>query len=116
MLLSPAGEYIHQVWTGIPQRYLGVEVDTLMIMPDHVHAIMALTQQRLSLSAVIHHFKSTTTAEYASRVRQSGWPPLHGVLWQRGFHDRVIRQEKELNKTREYIAGNPRRRGMSTRA
>ncbi len=31
------------------------------------------------------------------------------TLWQRGYHDRIIRTESELNALREYIATNPLR-------
>jgi REP element-mobilizing transposase RayT len=28
-------------------------------------------------------------------------------LWQRGYYDRIIRNERELSAIRKYIAGNP---------
>jgi len=33
------------------------------------------------------------------------WPPVK--IWQRGYYDRVIRNERELHKTQRYIAENP---------
>jgi hypothetical protein len=32
-----------------------------------------------------------------------------GSLWQRNYHEHVIRNERELDKIREYIATNPLR-------
>jgi REP element-mobilizing transposase RayT len=29
------------------------------------------------------------------------------VIWQRNYFERIIRNERELNATREYIANNP---------
>lgn len=31
--------------------------------------------------------------------------PIH--FWQRGYHERIIRDAKELNGARRYILGNP---------
>jgi putative transposase len=42
-------------------------------------------------------------------VRRRGWVSFHGRLWQRNYYDHVIRNERELDKIREYIATNPLR-------
>jgi REP element-mobilizing transposase RayT len=84
-------------------------LDTLVVMPDHLHAILSLTRELLSLSDVIHHLKSRTTAQYAIGVRSSNWPPFHGKLWQQGFYDRVIRDDRELAAIRAYVVQNPLR-------
>jgi REP element-mobilizing transposase RayT len=106
---SPAGKMVAAVWGEIPDRSPGVELDTLIVMPDHLHAIVSLSGGTYSLSEIVHHLKSRTTAQYALGVRQHGWPPFPGTLWQRGFFDRVIRDEEELNRLREYILQNPMR-------
>ena len=106
---SPAGDRIANLWEEIPERYPGVTLDTLMVMPDHLHALLALPGEGVSLSDIVHHLKARTTAQYALGVRQQGWPPFPGTLWQRGFYDRVIRDEEELNRVREYILQNPLR-------
>ena len=31
----------------------------------------------------------------------------HRVLWQRGYYEHVIRNDKALNRIRDYIADNP---------
>jgi putative transposase len=107
--LSPAGEQVSQIWEEIPLRYPGVDLDNLIVMPDHLHAILSLPGQTLSLSEIVHHFKARSTARYALGVNQEQWPPFPGTLWQRGFYDRVIRREDELARTREYMLQNPLR-------
>jgi REP element-mobilizing transposase RayT len=37
------------------------------------------------------------------------WPRFRDRLWQRGFYDRVIRDERECEEFREYIRTNPQR-------
>jgi putative transposase len=48
-----------------------------------------------------------TTHEYACGVREHGWLPFPGRLWQRNYYDHVIRNEDDLAATRGYILNNP---------
>lgn len=61
----------------------------------------------LSLPDLVHRFKSFTTAEYRRGVDQFRWTPFPGKLWQRNYHDRIIRNDSELNRIRGYIVNNP---------
>ena len=67
----------------------------------------AAPTQVLSLSDVMERFKSLTTTRYITGVRNSGWEPFRGRLWQRNYHDHIIRNEQELGRIREYIQNNP---------
>jgi REP-associated tyrosine transposase len=60
--------------------------------------------QRQSVGAIIGAFKSAPTKRANEMRRESGMS-----LWQRDYHERVIRDEYELNRIREYIAANPAR-------
>lgn len=62
-----------------------------------------------SLGRVIQAFKSITTLEYTVGVKQSGWRPFPGRLWQRNYYERVVRDDGELQGFREYIQHNPAR-------
>jgi REP-associated tyrosine transposase len=48
-----------------------------------------------------------TTARYQQGVINDGWLPFDGRLWQRNYHDRIVRDEDELTRIREYILNNP---------
>ena len=48
-----------------------------------------------------------STNEYIRGVKQRGWPPFPGKLWQRNYYDHIIRNESELERIREYIVNNP---------
>jgi len=58
---------------------------------------------------IVQAFKSVTTHEYINGVKQHGWPPFPGKLWQRNYYEHVIRNENELNRIREYIINNPKK-------
>jgi len=55
-----------------------------------------------SLGAIIRSFKSAASKHINEINRTPGCP-----IWQRNYFDRVIRNEQELSKIREYIVNNP---------
>ena len=59
------------------------------------------------LPDVVHRFKTMTTKRYSDGVKQWRWPPYTGKLWQRNYYEHVIRNDKEINRAREYILINP---------
>jgi len=63
--------------------------------------------REVSLSRIVQWFKSMTTNDYVRRVKQDGWPPFPGRLWQRSYYDRVVRDGDELLAWRMYISANP---------
>jgi REP element-mobilizing transposase RayT len=66
-------------------------------------------KQRLSMIDVVERLKSLTTKRYGDGVRNDRWPRYSGKLWQRGYYERVVRNEAELGKFRNYIETNPAR-------
>ena len=117
----------------ILQLFLAFNPETreYVIMPNHSHVIITNIgrasvgadlrvcpngnrQGRTSgehigspLHRVIQWFKTMTTNEYIRGVRQHGWEPFPGKLWQRNYCEHIVRNEKELTRIREYIRNNP---------
>lgn len=75
----------------------GVVIDTMVIMPDHIHLILALNECSLPLGEIIRRMKATIS----HAMRQP--------LWQPNYYEHVIRNENALNRIREYIIRNPDR-------
>jgi putative transposase len=80
-------------------RFEGVGLDCRTLMPDHVHAIFTLTDCGAALSAIVQSYKSITARRIRERV-------VIERVWQRGFYDRIIRNEMELAALREYVQHN----------
>ena len=59
------------------------------------------------LHAVLQWFKTMTTNEYIRGVKQHGWPPFPGKLWQRNYYEHIIRNDMEMDRIRKYIINNP---------
>ena len=57
-----------------------------------------------SLAAIIGQLKSVTTRRANTLLD----PPL-SHLWQRNYYEHVIRNERSLQRLRDYIAANPSR-------
>ncbi|MFT3753623.1 MAG: hypothetical protein QM800_12365 [Paludibacter sp.] len=58
-------------------------------------------------------FKSITTVEYISGVKNLGWTPFKGKLWQRNYYEDIIRNYDAFVRISEYIRENPEKwKGM----
>ena len=78
----------------------GVQVDKYVIMPNHVHMIISLQDNSISISYLLALFKTGVTKQ----IRQI-YP--HMKVWQRSFHDHVIRNEADYQRIWSYIDTNP---------
>jgi putative transposase len=76
------------------------------LMPDHLHWLFQLNGDR-SLSTCVNTIKS-----YATR-KINGVSDRSGRLWRKGFHDRAIRREEDLEAVARYIVANPLRAGIA---
>jgi REP element-mobilizing transposase RayT len=48
-----------------------------------------------------------STNGYIRGIKQNGWQPFPGRLWQRNYYEHIIRTEEEMNRFQEYIQNNP---------
>jgi REP element-mobilizing transposase RayT len=106
------GQIAIDYWNEIPKHYPFVELDEFVVMPNHIHGILFFNRpdkkdwtpnqfgvQSQNLGSLIRAFKSTTK-RYANQNNIE-------FEWQSRYHDRIIRNEKELNAIRQYIIDNP---------
>jgi len=54
-------------------------------------------------------FQSIATVEYIRGVKQLGWQPFNGKLWQRNYWEHIIRDEQSYQRISEYIINNPKK-------
>lgn len=136
MHLNAAGIVVDKCWAQIPVHFPHVLLDSFVIMPDHVHGIVWITHDPAhgvtrsddttrsagecyspplrmqntktptgtskTIGSIVRGFKTGIT----QWVRQN--TGIHDP-WQRGYHERIIRNEKALNAIRRYIIENPTR-------
>jgi len=75
------------------------------LMPDHVHVLVRPSDE-LGVVQWVQRFKSRTTRCYWGLGGR-------GRLWQRGFYDRVLRENEPVRHVAKYILGNPVRAGIA---
>ncbi len=68
-----------------------------------------MTIPKMSLPDIVHRFKTMTTKRYTDGVKQNGWAPFAGKLWQRNYYEHIIRDDASYNRISEYIQTNPLR-------
>jgi len=156
--LNIAGTAAANCWLRIPVHFPNVSLDEFIVMPNHVHGILAIhdagdnlrvgAQHAAplplpgpapvdvhapagrhgsanrhaspirgasgsttfpgvapgSLGAIVRSLKSATT----KRINEIRGTPGEAV-WQRNYYDRIIRDDRELDRARRYIRSNPAR-------
>ncbi len=116
--LSRYGEIVSERWKWLGNHYSYLGLDTFVVMPNHFHGILHLNEGHVgngrdhsvldrvkSLSELIGAFKTTSSKQ----IHESG---NHSFRWQSSFYDRIIRNDAELHRIREYIQTNPLRWDM----
>ena len=99
--LSVYGKVIDEAINKIPQKYEFISVDNYVIMPNHIHLLLSVNKLSGEASAdiprVVNQLKGYVT-------KQLGFS-----LWQKLYHDRVVRNEEEYLNKWQYIDDNPAR-------
>lgn len=134
MFVNPAGRMTTYWWYEICNHFPNVRIDSMVVMPNHIHGIIEIlpvgadrrvrplpnchepldhprsgTTRRSSptVPRIMQWFKTMTTNAYIRSVRDQGWPRFKKHLWQRSYHEHIIRNERDLHPIREYIRTNP---------
>jgi putative transposase len=96
--LSEAGKITELEIKKIETCYSNVIIDKYTVMPNHVHIIIILNNTREksipNISRIVQQFKGSISKQVGFSV------------WQKSFHDHIIRCEKEYLKIWEYINEN----------
>ena len=86
----------------ISAHYKSVYVDKFVIMPNHIHLIIVLDNDsvKTNMNQVIGQLKSGVSREIHKLI-----PEME--VWQRSFHDHIIRDQNSYEKIWLYIESNP---------
>ena len=111
--ISRYGEIVQACWDNLPSHYIHVELDAFVVVPNHIHGIIRLTDavgagfkpaptKRHALPEIVRAFK-TFSARRINAMRAAAGAPV----WQRNYYEHVIRNDDELRVIRAYILNNP---------
>jgi REP element-mobilizing transposase RayT len=128
MILNEFGQRVEMEWMKTPTIRPNVTLDEFVIMPDHMHAIVTIDWTHTgayghtprhptdpctptkspfrspshTIGAIVRGFKSATT-KTINQMRQSPGEPV----WQRNYHEIIVRDQRALQNMREYTQQNP---------
>jgi putative transposase len=119
MVLNDLGEVVGESWSWLAEQYPYVTLDEWVVMPNHLHGIIIMTDdagrgasrrappstvptKRKPLGQLVGAFKTVST----KRINQ-----IHNTVgasfWQRGFYEHIVRSERGLDAIRQYVIDNP---------
>ena len=134
MRLNEIGLVVRKEWPRSADIRREIHLDAFVIMPNHLHGIVLIVHdvsssvgatggrpyrgcqperhsarpapgpQKHSLALFIGGFKSACTRSINESLGTRGIP-----VWQRGYYDHAIRNDRVLRAIREYIGANPLR-------
>lgn len=131
MALNDAGIIAYDTWMETPRLRINVELHPFVIMPNHVHGIIVildnipheipehtgvlqtptdvpLRSPSQTIGAIVRGYKASVTrqinasAKYNVSLRQQS-------VWQRNYHEHIIRNERSYYAICDYIINNPSR-------
>jgi REP element-mobilizing transposase RayT len=125
VVLSPLGEIVRGCWVRIPEHFPTTSINEYVIMPNHLHGIIALgvgaryivpsdpdgqikeafqKPTRGTIPTIVRTFKAAVTRRARSELNTG-----NGLIWQSNYFERVLRNGREVATAIRYIAENPAR-------
>ena len=120
---SPIGKLVINCWRLIPLHFSNVILDEFVLMPNHLHGILQITECRESgakdsaiatnveaygkpvphsIPTIIRSFKSIVSRRVVDERLGCSRP-----IWQRNYYEHVVRTESDLSGIRQYISEHP---------
>ena len=125
------GEILERTWSAQQKGSPSVSFDGFVVMPNHVHFIIWLNpvgaplagarpplagarglsgragaSPAPTLGQVVGAFKSVVATQWLKWSRRNA-PHRLARVWQRNYYERIIRNDRELDRIRQYIQLNP---------
>ena len=116
IVFSDLGHAAEQEWLQTPRIRPNVCLDAFVVMPDHFHAIVVITERAEvaassgfrspshTLGAIVRGFKAAVTRQANALTGTTG-----RIVWQRNYYEHIVRDAADLDRIRRYIAANPSR-------
>ena len=130
MGLSKFGLVAKQQWEKLPKRFPNIELGVYVIMPNHMHGIIIITDGRGTAGQftvlILPIPRRAPTREQFQRPVKGSIPTIirsyksavsyrinlmrgtqDSPIWQRNYYEHIIRNEKDLQNKTDYIKANP---------
>ena len=99
--LSPIGILIENQIQTMAQFYAAVSVDHFVIMPNHVHLLLSVCEERSNTTPA-----NAAIPMFISALKRFSNKQAGENLWQRSYHDHIVRNEQDYLRIWQYIDTN----------
>ena len=101
ILLTEDGKIVDYAINQITNFYKNISIDHYVIMPNHIHILLQIHQNngRAMLAPTISKIIQQMKGYITKKIRKP--------IWQKLFHDHIIRGQSDYEKIWEYIEENP---------
>ncbi len=135
MILNHYGKIANDEWEKLPHRFPNFELDVFQVMPNHMHGIVVLNEPvgaglapahlatsyingatarvapTKTVGDIVGAYKSLAANE-CLKIFKLEWAgaspaPTMGKLWQRNYHEHIIKNEQSYQTISNYIINNP---------
>jgi putative transposase len=127
MILNNAGKMIERIIGNLILKYENIKLDTYIVMPNHFHCIVTIFNSHFKsnyesnnntqrngtrpfptngIPTFMRDFKSITTCQYIKLVKNDYVKSFDKHIWQKSYHDHIIRNYQEYLKIFNYIESN----------
>jgi len=100
--LTNLGIIVRRSIEDIPKHYPTISVDHFVIMPNHIHLLLQINTDPDGRSVIAPTISTVVRLMKGAVSKQAGF-----TVWQKGFYDHVIRNNKDYRAIWNYIEGNP---------
>ena len=104
--LSPMGHIAKKyLLSGNKNRY--VHIDKYVIMPNHIHFILMVDEEAPGGTSRVPSPTNAVVPRFVSTFKRFCHKDADKTLFQRSYHDHIIRNEQDYLKIWAYIDSNP---------
>ena len=109
--LTQYGEIVEQYINILPDRF-NVLIPKYVIMPNHIHLIIEIynNDEKRAIRESPLQYDRSVIDKMIGFLKMNVSKKIHNIsdekIWQRSFHDHIIRGEKDYQKIWEYIDTN----------
>ena len=108
-ILSEYGEIAEKYIQQMCGFYDWIHIEKYVVMPNHIHMIIHITDSKQAANSGTSRTPSPTNRglpQFISTFKRFCNKAVGENIWQRSYHDRIIRNEQEYRKIWEYVDTN----------
>jgi len=104
--LTKIGSVIDKTISEIPNHYPNVSVDKYVIMPNHIHLILVISELNNAEDGTTKS-KPPTISRIINQMKGIITKKVGRSIWQKLFYEHIIRNDEEYGAYLDYIEANP---------